>query len=285
MHMQTEKLTFFYDKKNLGKKALNCVNVSIKKGSWTALIGPTGSGKSTFAQHLNGLLKPCSGKVYLKGEDIHSKKFSSLDIKRRVGMVFQYPEHQIFEATVYEEVAYGPKNLNLADEAIESAVKEAFNKVGLDYEAFKDRNPLELSGGEKRKVAIAGVLAMNPEVLVLDEPTAGLDPIGRRQILKEIDCLRKGSATIVWVTHNLGEVLDYADSVVVFNEGKVIMQGSPVEVFSDIRTLKQINLGVPQLFELEQCLRDRGLVFDRRFITLEDAATAISQLLRGEGLG
>lgn len=282
MHIQTEELTYQYPAVDSQESiALDKVSLNIDKGSWTALIGPTGSGKSTFVQHLNGLLKPASGKVYINGTDIHSRGISDAKLKRTVGLVFQYPEHQLFEANVYDEVAYGPMNMGLSGPEIHEAVTQAMAMVGLDFNAFKDRSPLELSGGEKRKVAIAGVLAMNPEIIAFDEATAGLDPLGRKRLLKEVAAMKQGGKTIVWITHNLNEVLEYADKVIVFYRGRVIAEGETAEVFRQAELMEEANLGLPQLVELEFTLRRRGLPIQKSFVNPANALNEITDLLRG----
>ncbi|ADG81214.1 energy-coupling factor transporter ATPase [Thermincola potens] len=284
MHIETRNLSHIYAKGTaMENKALTDVNVTIERGTWTAIVGSTGSGKSTFIQHLNGLLKPTSGQVLINGKDINAKGVPLVEVRRTVGLVFQYPEHQIFETTVYNEVAYGPRNLGFKDAEVTEAVRTALEKVGLDYGDFKDRSPLELSGGEKRKVAIASVLAMRPQIMVLDEATAGLDPCGRERLLREIARLKKDlGLTIVWVTHNLNEVLTYADKVIVFHKGRLALQGKPMEVFSQVELCEKVKLGVPQLLELEYKLKARGLKPPNRFTTLEEAKKAIANLLRGE---
>lgn len=284
MHIETRNLSHIYAKGTaMENKALTDVNVTIERGTWAAIVGSTGSGKSTFIQHLNGLLKPTSGQVLINGKDINVKGVPLVEVRRTVGLVFQYPEHQIFETTVYNEVAYGPRNLGFKDAEVTEAVRTALEKVGLDYGDFKDRSPLELSGGEKRKVAIASVLAMRPQIMVLDEATAGLDPCGRERLLREIARLKKDlGLTIVWVTHNLNEVLTYADKVIVFHKGRLALQGKPMEVFSQVELCEKVKLGVPQLLELEYKLKARGLNPPNRFTTLEEAKKAIANLLRGE---
>lgn len=281
MHVETVGLTHLYKGIAGENAALSNVDVIIKEGNWTAIIGPTGSGKSTFIQHLNGLLKPTSGNVLIGGRDIFSGQIAVREIRRTVGLVFQYPEHQIFETSVYDEIAYGPKNLGITGEELDQAVLHAAEQVGLDLLNFRDRNPHELSGGEKRKVAIAGVLAMDPKVMVFDEATAGLDPRSRNMLLAEIKRLNERGITVIWVTHNLNEVLDYADDVIVFSQGKVISVGEPMEVLSQVELLKDINLGVPQLLELEHRLKQKGFAVGKRFANLEQAADSIVEMVGG----
>lgn len=256
----------------LARQALTDVNLSIDEGDLVAIIGKTGSGKSTLVQHFNGLLKPDSGRVLVDGQDIWGKGVALRDIRRKVGLVFQYPEHQLFEETVALDIAFAPKNLGLSDAQVDDAVREAMRIVDLDYEEFADRSPFELSGGQKRRVAIAGVIAMCPKVLILDEPTAGMDPRGREDVLGEIQALHeKHGYTIVLVSHSMEDVARFAKRLVVMEAGKVVMDGDPREVFRHRQELIDIGLGVPQITDLMAELARRGYGFSTGAITVEEA--------------
>ena len=240
-------------------KALNDVNLTIGDGEFIGLIGHTGSGKSTLVQHLNGLVMPTSGRVLVDGMDLADKATDRRAIRQRVGLVFQYPENQLFEETVEKDIAFGPKNLGLDENEIARRVKDAMRRVALDYDALHDRSVFELSGGQMRRVAIAGVLAMEPQVLVLDEPCAGLDPRGREEILGLIrDLHRESGATIVMVSHSMDDVAALAERVIVMNHGEVVMDGAPRDVFSCGEELRGMGLDVPQAVQLAATLRERG---------------------------
>ena len=255
------------------KTAIHDISLVINQGENICLLGHTGSGKSTFVQHLNALLQPTSGTVLLDGESINKDKISRRDVKRRVGLVFQYPEYQLFEETVAADIAFGPKNMKLPKEEIDERVREAAAFADVDASLF-DRSPLELSGGQKRRIAIAGVIAMRPEVLILDEPTAGLDPSGSRQIMDHIRSYReKSGATVIIVSHNMDDAAEYSDRLIVFDHGTVCMDGTPEEVFSRAEELSSIGLNVPKATELATALRSRG-------IPLEGAVFTHEQLLR-----
>ena len=231
--------------------ALNGVNLEIGKGEFIGLIGHTGSGKSTLIQHLNGLLKPSSGTILINGLDITKKETSLIEIRKNVGLVFQYPEYQLFEETIYKDIAFGPGNLGLSEEEIDVRVREAMEITGLDFELLKERSPFELSGGQRRRVAIAGVIAMKPEVLILDEPTAGLDPRGRDEILQEIKEIHKRhNTTIILVSHSMEDISKLVDKIIVMNRGQIEFVGSPREIFKHGTRLKEIGLGVPKVVEL-----------------------------------
>ena len=233
MSIKIENLTHVYMPKTpFEKKALDNVNLTIEDGEFLALIGHTGSGKSTLIQHLNGLLEPSSGRILVDEVDITSKEVKLTDIRKKIGLVFQYPEYQLFEETIEKDVAFGPNNLGLSAEEVSNRVKKSMEMVGLDYETYKDVSPFDLSGGQKRRVAIAGVIAMEPKVLILDEPTAGLDPKGRDDILEQIKILHeKYKMTIVLVSHSMEDVGKLAERIVVMNGGKIELLGKPSEIF------------------------------------------------------
>ena len=253
--------------------AIRDVSVTLTQGESIFVLGHTGSGKSTFVQHLNALLQPTSGTVRIDGKDINRDKISRRDVKRRVGLVFQYPEYQLFEETVAEDIAFGPKNMKLPKEEIDERVREAAGFVGVEESLFS-RSPLELSGGQKRRVAIAGVIAMRPEVLILDEPTAGLDPIGSRTIMENIRNYReKSGATVLVVSHNMDDAARYCDRLIVFDHGTIRMDGTPEQVFAHTEELMDVGLNVPRAAEIAAALRRRG-------IPLEGAVFTHDQLLR-----
>jgi len=253
--------------------AIRDVSVTLTQGESIFVLGHTGSGKSTFVQHLNALLQPTRGTVKIDGEDINKDKISRRDVKRRVGLVFQYPEYQLFEETVAEDIAFGPKNMKLSKEEIDERVREAAGFVGVEESLFS-RSPLELSGGQKRRVAIAGVIAMRPEVLILDEPTAGLDPIGSRTIMENIRNYReKSGATVLVVSHNMDDAARYCERLIVFDHGSIRMDGTPEQVFAHTEELMDVGLNVPKAAEIAAALRKRG-------VPLEGAVFTHDQLLR-----
>lgn len=263
-------------------KALDGINLEIQDGEFVGLIGHTGSGKSTLIQHLNGLLKPTSGSIEVNGIKIEHKSKQLKELRQKVGLVFQYPEHQLFEDTVYLDIAFGPKNLGCSPSEIEQRVKEAMELVGLDYESIKDRSPFELSGGQRRRVAIAGVLAMKPEILVLDEPTAGLDPRGRDEILGRIAQLhKKYNLTIILVSHSMEDIAKLVDRIIVMNKGNIALDGSPEEVFRHAKELNEMGLDVPNITHLVNRLREAGLELPDNIFTVERAKEEILRLLRG----
>ena len=262
--------------------AIENVNFTINPGEFLALIGHTGSGKSTLAQHINGLLKPTQGRVLIDGQDIHEKGFDKRQVRQKVGLVFQYPEHQLFEETVEKDVGFGPKNLGLSPEEIKERVKEAILRVGLPYDQIAEKSPFELSGGQMRRVAIAGVLAMRPQLLVLDEPAAGLDPQSREDMLSLISQLHKDGTAVVMVSHSMDDVARFATRAVVMEKGKVAMIGTPVEIFSRAAELEKMGLDVPGICRLGMVLREKGLAFPENIFKEEDAVQAILSLWKGE---
>lgn len=281
MSIKIENLTHIYAPKSPFEKiALNAVSLEIKDGEFVALIGHTGSGKSTLIQHFNGLLEATSGKIIVDGVDITDKSAKLIDIRKKVGLVFQYPEYQIFEETIAKDIEFGPKNLGLSDEEIKDRVIESMKMVGLDYETYKDKSPFDLSGGQKRRVAIAGVIAMKPTTLILDEPTAGLDPKGRDDILNQISKLHKEyNMTIIIVSHSMEDVAKIAERVIVMNHGEVALQGTPAEVFKEIDMLEEIGLGVPQVTYLVRELRKKGFNISDNIFTIEEAKKELLSIL------
>ena len=258
--IRVEALTHVYSAGTpFEKTAIENISLSIPSGQFVGLLGHTGSGKSTFIQHLNALLKPSSGTVYVDGEDINKDKKSRRAVKNKVGLVFQYPEYQLFEETVFADIAFGPKNMGLGKEEIEQRVREACGFVGVEEELLQ-RSPLELSGGQKRRIAIAGVIAMRPGVLILDEPTAGLDPAGCRQIMDNICRYRRESgATVIIVSHNMDDAARLTERLIVFDHGAVAMDGTPEQIFAQPERLVEIGLNVPQSTALAMALREKGL--------------------------
>ena len=273
MSIKIENLTHVYMPKSPFEKiALDNVNIEIADGDFVALIGHTGSGKSTLIQHMNGLLKPSKGKILVDGIDITAKGVKLTDIRKKVGLVFQYAEYQLFEETIAKDIAFGPKNLGLSEEEISKRVKKSMEMVGLNYEVYKNKSPFDLSGGQKRRVAIAGVIAMEPKTLILDEPTAGLDPKGRDDVLRQIQRLHKEyGMTIILVSHSMEDVAKIALKVVVMNQSKVVLQGTPKEIFKEVETLEKIGLGVPQVTYLMQALRAKGFKVSDNAYTIEQA--------------
>ena len=260
--------------------ALKNINLEIPDGQFVGLIGHTGSGKSTLTQHLNGLVKATSGHIYYNGEDIYDEKFSMKKLRSKVGLVFQYPEHQLFETEVLADVCFGPKNLGFTKEEAEEKAKAALRMVGMGEEYDKS-SPFELSGGQKRRVAIAGVLAMDPEVLILDEPTAGLDPRGRDEVLDQVSALQKSRGiTVILVSHSMEDVAKYVDRLIVMNQGEVRFDGRPVEVFHHYKELEEIGLAAPQTTYLMQELKKQGADVNTDATTVEEAADAIEAWLK-----
>ncbi|CUQ25139.1 energy-coupling factor transporter ATPase [Clostridium baratii] len=280
MSIKIENLTHVYMANGpFEKKALDNVNLDIKDGEFIALIGHTGSGKSTLIQHMNGLLEATSGKIIVDGEDITQKGVKLSDVRKKVGLVFQYPEYQLFEETIAKDIAYGPTNLGLDEEEINKRVRKSMEMVGLDYEVYKDKSPFDLSGGQKRRVAIAGVIAMEPKTLILDEPTAGLDPKGRDDILEQIQLLHsKYNMTIILVSHSMEDVAKIAQRVIVMNKGKVALEGTPAEVFKHVKELEEIGLGVPQVTYLMMKLREKGYKVSDEVYTIEQCKKELMKL-------
>ena len=261
--------------------ALRGVTLSIDAGTFVGLLGPTGSGKSTLIQHFNALLRPTSGTVRVAGIDLSQPRADVKTVRRKVGLVFQYPEHQLFEETVFDDVAYGPRNLGLAAQEIQDRVQDALRLVGVDPDAFGRRSPFSLSGGEMRRVAIAGVLAMQPQVLVLDEPAAGLDPQGKQEILGQIRTLhRERGLTVILITHSMDEAAQLVDRIVVMNGGQVAMDGPVRGIFRRADELASIGLGVPAITDLMLRLRRRGVAVRPDVLSLEEARAAILEAVR-----
>ena len=260
--------------------ALDNISFEVEDGQLFGIIGHTGSGKSTLLQHLNGLLKPDEGRIHIGGVDITEPGISMTEIRKRIGLVFQYPEYQLFEETVAKDVVFGPKNLGLSEEEAEERVKEALELVGLDYEIFKDRSPFDLSGGQKRRVAIAGVIAMRPEVLILDEPTAGLDPKAHKDVLKMVEEVhrRTGNITIL-VSHNMADIARLSDKVLVIDSGKVVTVGTPKEVFSHRKELADVGLDLPPITQLTEALRERGMSIAETILSVDEAADELADFL------
>ena len=262
-------------------KALSDISFSIEEGEFVGLIGHTGSGKSTLIQHLNGLLKPTKGKVQINNLDIMDKNIKLNEIRKKVGLVFQYPEYQLFEETIYKEVAFGPMNLGLTDLEIEARVKEALELVGLNFEYMKDRSPFELSGGQRRRIAIAGVIAMKPEILILDEPTAGLDPRGRDEILNQIKELHsKYKITVILVSHSMEDIARLVSKIIVMDRGKIALIGPPREIFREAEKLEKIGLGLPQMTRLVKKLREKGINIRDNVFTVEEVKNEILKLVK-----
>lgn len=282
MSIKTENLTHIYMPGSpFEKTALNNVSIEIKDGEFVALIGHTGSGKSTLIQHFNGLLEATSGKIIVDDVDITDKNIKLTDIRKKVGLVFQYPEYQLFEETIAKDIAFGPRNLGLSEEEIQKRVIKSMEMVGLDYETYKDRSPFDLSGGQKRRVAIAGVIAMEPTTLILDEPTAGLDPKGRDDILAQIRKLHDDyKMTIIMVSHSMEDVANIAEHIIVMNHGEVALEGTPANVFKEVDKLEKIGLAVPQVTYLVKKLREKGFDISDNIFTIEDAKKALLDIFK-----
>ena len=286
MSIQVKNLTHIYEKGMPNESvALENISFEVEDGSFLGVIGHTGSGKSTLLQHLNGLLKPTEGTIVIGGVDITAPDVKMVDIRKRIGLVFQYPEYQLFEETVAKDVAFGPKNLGLSQEEIDERVKEAIELVGLDYEAIKDRSPFELSGGQKRRVAIAGVVAMRPEVLILDEPTAGLDPKAHKDVLKMIETVHEKTGNIIiLVSHNMADIARMSDKVLVIDSGNMVMMGTPKEVFSKREVLSNVGLDLPPITQLTENLRQRGIEIGDTILSVDEAAKQIAKYLKDKGI-
>lgn len=283
MSITVKNLTYTYSKGMPNEtRALEDVSFQLEPGEFAAVIGHTGSGKSTLMQQLNGLLRPDSGKITVGEVCITDPSTKMTEVRRKVGLVFQYPEYQLFEETVAKDVAFGPKQVGITGEELEQVVAESIRLTGLDYEEVKERSPFELSGGQKRRVAIAGVLAMKPEILILDEPTAGLDPSAHRDVLELIRRIhRQERMTILLVSHNMGDIAELADRVLVMNRGKLVMNGTPAEVFSRGEPLWEMGLGLPPATEFMERLKERMPGIDAAQLSIEDAAKEICRYLKG----
>lgn len=281
MSIKLENLNYVYSTGTAFEKhALKDVNLELLDGQFIGVIGHTGSGKSTLIQHLNGLIKATSGAVYYNGNNIYEEGYDLKQLRSKVGLVFQYPEHQLFEADVFTDVCFGPKNLGLSKEEVEQRATEALQLVGLKEKHWK-KSPFELSGGQKRRVAIAGILAMEPDVLVLDEPTAGLDPKGRDDILDQIAKLHKErKITVILVSHSMEDIARYVERIIVMNKGQVLFDDAPQEVFRHYRELEKIGLAAPQVTYLLHDLKEKGWKVDTDAITVEAAAEQILKALK-----
>lgn len=285
MSIKLEHISLDYQDGGRTIHALKDINLEIQNNQFVGLIGHTGSGKSSLIQHLNGLLHATSGTIYYNGENIYAEGYSMRQLRNKVGLVFQYPEHQLFEVDVFSDVCFGPRNQGLSKEEIEVRAKEALNLVGLD-ESYYKKSPFELSGGQKRRVAIAGVLAMNPEILVLDEPTAGLDPAGRDEILGQISMLKKErNMTIVLVSHSMEDVARFVDRLIVMNKGEAVFDGTPREVFRHYKELEKIGLAAPQVTYLMHQLKEKGFDVDTDVITVEEARIELARVFGKKKLG
>lgn len=283
MSIKIENLVHVYMPKSpFEKMALANVNIEVNEGEFIAIIGHTGSGKSTLIQHINGLLKPTTGRIIINGKDITRPNVKLTEIRKEVGLVFQYPEYQLFEETIEKDIEFGPKNLGLPDEEITKRVKKSMEMVGLDYEKYKNQSPFDLSGGQKRRVAIAGVIAMEPKVLILDEPTAGLDPKGRDDILNQIRILHSEyKMTIILVSHSMEDVGKIAQRIIVMNKGEVVLEGNPAKVFKEVGTLEKIGLAVPQVTYLMRELKNKGFDVSDEIYTISQGKEELLKLLKG----
>ena len=283
MSIQVRNLTHIYEPGMPTESvALEDVSFEINDGELVGIIGHTGSGKSTLLQHLNGLLKPTSGQIVVGGKDITAPGVSMVEIRKRIGLVFQYPEYQLFEETVAKDVAFGPKNLGLSEAEIDERVREAIDLVGLDYDQIAERSPFELSGGQKRRVAIAGVIAMRPEVLILDEPTAGLDPKAHKDVLAMVEEVhrRTGNITIL-VSHNMADIARLSDKIIVVDSGRLVATGTPEEVFGQRQRLEEVGLALPPVTQFTETLRSRGLNLSETILSVDLAVEEIYQYLKG----
>ncbi len=284
-HLETQNLIYVYGEGTPFRiTALDNVSIDIEKGEFVAIIGHTGSGKSTLVQHLNGLLKPTDGRIFLDGKDIHQSKSTLFDTRFRVGLCFQYPEYQLFEETVYKDIAFGPTNMGLSKAEIDERVRNAAKYVGIPDDMLS-KSPFDLSGGEKRRVAIAGVISMEPEILILDEPTSGLDPMGREQILDLIKNYREQTGkTVIIVSHSMDDVARFATKVIVMNSSKVEMSGTVDEVFEKASRLREIGLSVPQITEIFIKLREKGYPVSEKVYTVEQGYLELKRLFEGRGI-
>ncbi len=283
MGMRLEHVSYIYSPDNaFRKQALKDINLEIHDGEFIGLIGHTGSGKSTLIQHLNGLIRATEGKIYYNDQDIYASDYRMTDLRSHVGLVFQYPEHQLFEMTVLKDVCYGPKNLGLSDDEAQKRAKEALTMVSIAEKEY-EKSPFELSGGQKRRVAIAGVLAMHPDILVLDEPTAGLDPKGRNDILDQISSLHKQTGiTVILVSHSMEDVAKYVDRIIVMNRGQVFMDGTPKAIFDRSDALESVGLAAPQVTYVMRCLHSIYPDMPMDATTVEEAKTDILKYLEAD---
>lgn len=279
--IKLDNVSHVYNEKTVMQvAAIKDINLEIHEGEFIGLIGHTGSGKSTLIQHLNGLLEPTSGKIYYDGEDVHSKKFKKSRLRSEVGLVFQYPEYQLFEDTIFKDISFGPKNMGLNQEEIEKRTKEALKLVNMGEEYY-NKSPFALSGGQKRRVAIAGILAMKPKFLILDEPAAGLDPIGRNNILNGINHLnKKYGIGIIMVSHSMEDVARLADRIIVMNEGKLMYDDTPDKVFAHSEELEKIGLSIPVMTKLANKLKGTEYEIDTPVFTVEQAKEAILKVIK-----
>lgn len=280
MLIEVINATYSYTEEH-GAKAVNGLNLTISDHEFIGLVGHTGSGKSTLVQLLNGLIKPTCGQVIVDGFDLSSSNTNLKEIRQKIGLVFQYPEHQLFEESIYHDVAFGPRNLGLSAEEVLERVKEALQLVGLDFEKFKDRSPFNLSGGQQRKVAIAGVLAMKPEVLILDEPSAGLDPMGRKQLIRLLQRLHSDyKMTILLISHRMEEIARLSSRVLVMSSGEIVLDGKPAEVFSQFEKLRELALDLPEISEILRRLNNNGLKIRTDIFHIGQAIKEIAGELR-----
>ena len=282
MDINFKNVSFIYGEKTpFEKLALDNIDLTIKNGEFVGIIGHTGSGKSTLIQHFNGILKPTSGDVFIGDMNTKDKTLAKSGLRYKIGLVFQYPEYQLFEETIEKDIAFGPKNMGLSEEEVTERVKEAMEIVGLDYEAKKDKSPFEISGGQKRRVAIAGILAMKPDILILDEPTAGLDPKGRDELFFQIKRLyEKNNITIVLISHSMEDVAKLVNRIIIMKNGHIHLDKSTKEAFSDVDDLKKVGLNVPQITELMDILRKKGHHFSKNILTVDEAFNEIKRELR-----
>ncbi|MFP5494403.1 energy-coupling factor transporter ATPase [Parvimonas sp. G1641] len=282
MDIDFKNVSFIYGEKTpFEKLALDNIDLTIKKGEFVGIIGHTGSGKSTLIQHFNGILKPTSGDVFIGDMNTKDKTLAKSGLRYKIGLVFQYPEYQLFEETIEKDIAFGPRNMGLSEEEVTERVKEAMELVGLDYETKKDKSPFEISGGQKRRVAIAGILAMKPDILILDEPTAGLDPKGRDELFFQIKNLyEKNNITIVLISHSMEDVAKLVNRIIIMKDGHIHLDKKTKEAFSDVDDLKKVGLNVPQITELMDVLRKNGHNFSKNILTVDEAFSEIKRELR-----
>jgi len=282
MSIEVKNITYTYMAKTpFERVALKNIELTIEQGEFVAIIGHTGSGKSTLVQHLNALLTPTMGSVLVDGNDINTKSEAAKIARRKVGMVFQYPEHQLFEETVYEDIAFGPRNMGFSEDVVENHVKKAMDFVNLDFDEYKDRSPFQLSGGQMRRVAIAGVIALAPQYLILDEPTAGLDPVGRKDLFKKIKQIhKKEKIAIVLVSHNMDDVAALADRIIVMNHGEITIDAKPKQAFAQIEKITEAGLTVPHMTALLEQLKQKGLAVDTTPLTLSAGVDSILTAIR-----